>query len=152
MMVTRRAVLGGIAALALPAAARAQAVIRAESVGDLIAAAKLGGEVGFVVVDPRAGKVLEAYGETVPMAPASTAKTITSLYALETLGPDFRFPTRLIATGPISGGQLRGDLILAGGGDPTLSTDDLAAMAARLAALGVRSVTGRYLLWGGALP
>ncbi|WP_420351930.1 D-alanyl-D-alanine carboxypeptidase/D-alanyl-D-alanine endopeptidase [Paenirhodobacter sp.] len=152
MTVTRRTVLGGIAALAVPGTARAQAAVRAQGVGDLIAAAQLGGQVGFVVVDPRAGKVLEAHNETVGMAPASTVKTITSLYALESLGPEFRFPTRLIATGPVSGGQLRGDLILSGGGDPTLSTDDLADMAARLAAAGVRRVTGRFLVWGGALP
>lgn len=152
MTVTRRAMLGGMAALALPGAARAQAVIRADSATDLIAAAQLGGQVGFVVVDPRAGKVLDSYNESLGMAPASTAKTITSLYALETLGANFRFPTRLIATGPVSGGQLRGDLILAGGGDPTLSTDDLSDMAQRLAAAGVRRVTGRFLVWGGALP
>ncbi|MBN2740385.1 MAG: D-alanyl-D-alanine carboxypeptidase/D-alanyl-D-alanine-endopeptidase, partial [Rhodobacteraceae bacterium] len=76
----------------------------------------------------------------------------TSLYALENLGAQFRFGTRLIATGPIVGGIIQGDLILAGGGDPTLGTDDLAGMAKQLAAKGVRGVAGRYLTWSGALP
>ena len=156
MTVTRRRVLGGalggMAMLAQAGRASAQAALRAGSAEEIVSAARLGGDVGFVVVDPRAGKVLEAYNETRGMAPASTAKTITSLYALETLGPDYRFPTRLIGTGPVSGGELRGDLILTGGGDPTLSTDDLADMAARLAAAGVRKVRGRFLVWGGALP
>ncbi|HEY0213246.1 MAG TPA: D-alanyl-D-alanine carboxypeptidase/D-alanyl-D-alanine-endopeptidase [Paenirhodobacter sp.] len=156
-MLTRRETLGvlaaGMGAWSMPRAGWSQAAtIRAGSVPDLLAAAKLSGEVGFVLVDPRTGKVLEAQNAERAMAPASTAKTITTLYALETLGPNWRFPTRLIATGPVSGGKIRGDLMLAGGGDPTLSTDDLADMAAKLAKLGITGVTGRFLVFGASLP
>lgn len=118
----------------------------------LIAQAKLGGQVGVAVADARSGRILESVGGDLAMPPASTAKTITALYALETLGADARFVTRLIATGPVKGGRLLGDLILAGGGDPTLSTDDLGAMAAELKARGLTGVEGRFLVWGGALP
>lgn len=157
MASTRRGAIatlaGGFAAFALPRAAGAQGSrIAPPAVEDLIAEAQLGGEVGFVVVDPRTGAVLESRAAERGMVPASTAKTVTTLYALETLGSGFRFPTRLIATGPVSGGMIRGDLVLAGGGDPTLGTDDLADMAARLAAAGVKGVTGRFVVWGGALP
>ena len=61
---------------------------------------------------------------------------MTTLYAMERLGPAFRFATRLIATGPIEGGTVRGDLVLTGSGDPTLQTDGLAQMAARPAGAG----------------
>lgn len=119
---------------------------------DLVAQAGLSGEVSYLVADLKSGLVLESRNPNLGMPPASTAKAITSLYALETLGPEYRFRTRVIATGPVRGGTLEGDLVLAGGGDPTLSTDDLGDLAARLVAKGVRAVRGRLLVWGGALP
>ncbi|HQU68866.1 MAG TPA: D-alanyl-D-alanine carboxypeptidase/D-alanyl-D-alanine-endopeptidase [Albidovulum sp.] len=118
----------------------------------IIAEAKLGGEVAYVVADAATGAVLEARGGGREMPPASTAKVITTLYALEKLGGGYRFTTRLIATGPVSGGTLQGDLILAGGGDPTLDTDDLGDMARALAAAGVRGISGAFRVWAGALP
>ncbi|MEI4484667.1 D-alanyl-D-alanine carboxypeptidase/D-alanyl-D-alanine-endopeptidase [Frigidibacter sp. MR17.14] len=133
--------------------AAAPAVLRAApEAADLVAQAKLGGEVGFIVADPATGRLLEGLNADRPMPPASTAKALTSLYALETLGAGYRFATRLIATGPVQGGQIRGDLILAGGGDPTLSTDGLGDMVAALRSRGVNGVSGRFLVWDGALP
>lgn len=140
---------GAFAAAGLPMATQAQG---AEAAAALVSAAQLGGDVTYVVADLRSGLVLEERGGATPMAPASTAKVITSLYALETLGPGFRFTTRLVATGPVSGGLIQGDLILVGGGDPTLGTDDLDDLAADLVKAGVRGVTGRFLIWAGALP
>ena len=46
----------------------------------------------------------------------------------------------------------RADLILAGGGDPTLDTDDLAEMVHQLKLSGLRAVKGRFLVYGRALP
>jgi D-alanyl-D-alanine carboxypeptidase/D-alanyl-D-alanine-endopeptidase (penicillin-binding protein 4) len=77
---------------------------------------------------------------------------VTALYALQALGPDHRFATRVLATGPVTDGTLAGDLILAGGGDPTLDTDRLGDMAARLAATGLRRITGAFRFYEGALP
>lgn len=118
----------------------------------LIAAAGLGGATGVMVADARTGAVLEAVGETTPLPPASTAKTITTLYALDHLGADYRFHTRIIATGPVRAGQVQGDLVLAGSGDPVLDTDDLGDLAAALAASGVKGCSGRFLIWDRALP
>lgn len=118
----------------------------------LVAAAKLTGAVSFVVMDAASGAVLEAREADRPVPPASVAKVVTALYALERLGPDFRFRTRVLATGPVRSGIVQGDLVLAGGGDPTLQTDQLGDLAAALAARGIRGVTGRFLVWDGALP
>lgn len=112
----------------------------------LVEAAKLGGMVGYQVVDLQSGEVLEARDPEAGLPPASTTKAITSLYALERLGAPFRFTTRLIATGPVSGGRIKGDLVLTGSGDPTLSTDGLAELAAALRARGVTGVSGRFLV------
>ena len=118
----------------------------------LIAAAGLTGEVAFVLADLKSGAILAERQPGHLMPPASTAKTVTSLYALDRLGPDFRFQTRIMATGPVRNGKVQGDLLLVGGGDPTLSTDDLGDLVATLAALGVRSVSGGFHVWSGALP
>lgn len=54
--------------------------------------------------------------------PASTTKLLTEGSALELLGADFRFHTRVYRTGPIaSDGTINGDLILVASGDPNLS-------------------------------
>lgn len=118
----------------------------------LIAAAKLGGAVGFVVMDAKSGAVLDARAPDLALPPASVAKALTALYALEKLGPAHRFATRVLATGPVVQGVVQGDLVLAGGGDPTLQTDQLGDLVARLAAGGLRGATGRFLYWDGALP
>lgn len=118
----------------------------------LVARAGLSGQVAFALADARTGEILEARNPLLPLPPASTAKTITTLYALETLGPDFRFQTRLLGTGPVKNGRLAGDLILAGGGDPTLDSDMLGTLAMRLKKAGVREVAGRFLYHDAALP
>ncbi len=118
----------------------------------LVQAAGLGGRVGFVVADARTGEVLETLNPVRPLPPASVAKAVTALYALETLGPGFRFETRLVATGPIRGGRLNGDLVLVGGGDPALDADGLYNLAAQAKAAGLREVGGRLLVDASALP
>lgn len=120
---------------------------------DLIAAAKLGAaSVAYVLLDGQTGALLEARAPDLPLPPASVAKTVTSLYALEKLGPGYRFATRVLATGPVQGGMVQGDLVLVGGGDPTLQTDQLGDLVARLAQGGLKGATGRFLYWDGALP
>lgn len=118
----------------------------------LIEAARLGGKIGFVVADARTGAVLEARNPILRLPPASTAKAVTTLYALAKLPPDYRFQTRVLATGPVRGGRVEGDLVLAGTGDPVLDTDTLAGLAARLKAAGVREVAGKFRYFAGALP
>jgi D-alanyl-D-alanine carboxypeptidase/D-alanyl-D-alanine-endopeptidase (penicillin-binding protein 4) len=132
----------------VPAMARAVA----PAADDLVAAAELGGRVGYLAVETATGRVIDARDPDGDLPPASTTKAITALYALDRLGVGFRFGTELVATGPVAGGRIAGDLVLAGSGDPTLSTDQLAAMAAELRAAGVRGVDGRFLIHDGALP
>lgn len=119
---------------------------------ELTVAANLSGDVAFIVYDLDADQVLEARNPDAPLPPASVAKIPTALYALDALGPDFRFETRVIAVGPLNGGVLDGDLILQGGGDPEADTTTLDALAKAAAAYGVRDVRGRYLIDDGLFP
>jgi D-alanyl-D-alanine carboxypeptidase/D-alanyl-D-alanine-endopeptidase (penicillin-binding protein 4) len=67
-------------------------------------------------------KVLFGLRENELFTPASTTKLLTEGTALELLGADYRFHTRVYRTGPVAGdGTLNGDLILVASGDPNLS-------------------------------
>ncbi|OSP55749.1 D-alanyl-D-alanine carboxypeptidase/D-alanyl-D-alanine-endopeptidase [Pseudoruegeria sp. SK021] len=118
----------------------------------LIAKYGMSGDLGFVVADARTGAVLATHNPDLPLPPASVTKAITTAYAFDSLGTGYRFNTRVFATGPVRNGQLEGDLILAGGGAPGLSTAGLASLTAQLKENGLRSVSGRFLFWDGALP
>lgn len=172
MALTRRGILAGLlAGAAAPLWAEEPGIAPARSLlprrrGDsgatrsepvtpdsLIAAAKLGAAtVGFVLADAQTGQILESRDASTALPPASVMKAVTAAYALDRLGPDHRFATRILATGPLQGDTLHGDLILAGGGDPVLDTDMLGDLAARLAATGIRRLTGAFLLHDAALP
>jgi D-alanyl-D-alanine carboxypeptidase/D-alanyl-D-alanine-endopeptidase (penicillin-binding protein 4) len=122
------------------------------SVETLVEAARLGGQVTFAVADSADGAMVETREPLLAQPPASVAKALTALYALDILGPSYRFPTRVIATGPIVNGRVEGDIVLAGGGDPTLDTDRLGDLVAAMKAAGVREASGSFRTWGGVLP
>jgi D-alanyl-D-alanine carboxypeptidase/D-alanyl-D-alanine-endopeptidase (penicillin-binding protein 4) len=122
-----------------------------EEIAELVREAGLEGKVSIALVDVDDGTLAASYDPQLSLPPASVAKSLTALYALDALGEDHRFVTRLLATGPVANGRLDGDLILAGGGDPVLTTDRLAELAQALAAAGIRQVGG-FRVWGGALP
>ena len=126
--------------------------ITAPAVDDLVKQANLNGKIGFVVSDAKTGLILEQRNAAVAMPPASVAKSVTALYAFDSLGLDHVFETRLFATGGIQDGKIQGDLILSGSGDPTLDTDALAGMAQKLKGLGVTGITGTFQVYAGALP
>ena len=171
-MVSRRRILGGLLAgvafapgpgfaeapsrspRPVPRGGQPRAMPRTTSAGALITAAKLGdGAVAaYVVLDAATGTVLEQRAAQVALPPASVAKAVTALYALARLGVDFRFRTRVLATGPVVAGIVQGDVLLVGSGDPTLQTDQLGDLAASLAARGIKGATGRFLTWDRALP
>ena len=118
----------------------------------LIARAGLSGTVACAVAHAGTGIRLEEVNGDMGLPPASVAKALTALYALDRLGPQHRFVTRLRALGPVENGILKGDLVLEGGADPELDTDGLALLAGQLKSAGIREVRGRFLVDDGALP
>ena len=68
------------------------------------------------------GKVIYQLNPNQLMVPGSTTKLLTEGTVLYLLGGDYRFHTRVYATGPVKkNGTLEGDLALVAGGDPNLS-------------------------------
>ena len=83
---------------------------------------------------------------TQAMAPGSTMKLVTSIVALDRLGPNHRGRTELLAAGTIEGELLAGDLVLKGGADPDLDLPALWQMLWQLRQRGVREIAGDVLL------
>ncbi len=121
--------------------------------GTLAAMSIHSGSWGMMVVSLTHGDTLFSINADVPHLPASTQKVLTSVLALNTLGPQYRYHTDVLRTGTLTNGRLDGDLILRGDGDPSMSSrfiggkPDAAmdSLAARVVKAGVREVTGRVI-------
>lgn len=115
---------------------------------------------GVLVVDPRTGDTLATRNAGKLFMPASNQKLLTAALALATLAPAQRWRTPVAATGPVTGGMLRGDLVVIGRGDPTWSTladwpdplAPLAALADSIAARGITRIEGRVRVDASAFP
>jgi len=81
-----------------------------------------------------------------PYQLASTAKVVTTLAALSLLGPRYRWRTPAFAIGQLQDGRLDGDLLILGGGDALLRTEDLLAWFRRMREEGLREVRGNIVL------
>lgn len=103
-----------------------------------------GAAIGFCVLDS-GGKVIYERNGDIAHIPASALKTLTTATALEVLGPDFRFETRLGVSEPDEKGISKGDLIITGGGDPMLSIADYQSWIEGLIKAGLVSVPGRVI-------
>lgn len=111
------------------------------------------GEHSIVVADAGSGQVLESSNSGKALPPASVAKALTTVYALASLGPDWRFETTMVASSSVvKNGILQGDLTLVGGGDPALDTDGLADLLNQLRSRGVSGISGRFRVYSRALP
>lgn len=70
------------------------------------------------------GEEIVSHNSNVALAPASNLKLVTTAAALDILGTDYKFETKLYYDGEISReGVLKGNIYIVGGGDPTLGYD-----------------------------
>jgi D-alanyl-D-alanine carboxypeptidase/D-alanyl-D-alanine-endopeptidase (penicillin-binding protein 4) len=107
-----------------------------------------GGVLGAMVIRTRDSQLVWSRQPDTRMLPASTQKLFSVGAALSELGPGFRWRTTLWAQGRIQGRVLHGNLLLEGGGDPTLGGADglgLTGIAYQLSKLGVQEVRGNLV-------
>lgn len=102
--------------------------------------------VGVQVRDTSSGANLYARGVDTAITPASNLKLLTTVAALDLLGPDHRFTTTIATSGTRQGSTVKGDLYIKGTGDPTIQDADYSAIAKKVAAAGITKVTGRLLV------
>jgi len=109
--------------------------------------------IGVFIKSLKNGETLIKYNENKNFVPASSLKIVTSLAALELLGEDFRFQTKLYLDGEINqNGEFYGNIIIRGFGDPTLSKvfyEDPAIIfdnwIKELDSLGISSIKGNII-------
>jgi serine-type D-Ala-D-Ala carboxypeptidase/endopeptidase (penicillin-binding protein 4) len=136
--------LAAVAALALAAPAPAGAALSLQQrLAKALAVPHIqASQTGVVAVDLRSGDRVFTLNERRALQPASVEKLAVAYAALHELGPDFRIETDVLGDGERQGTTWRGNLVLKGFGDPTLSRDDLETLARGVRAFGIRSVTG----------
>ncbi len=141
----RQAVLSWLALLALVPAAGAAGL--PESVAQV--ARRLGvpdASLGVMVQEIGAAEPLVALNPDVPRNPASTIKVITTLAALQELGPTYTWPTEVFTTAPVRAGILDGDLIIKGYGDPFLMTEEFWKLVQALRRQGLETINGDLVI------
>lgn len=108
--------------------------------------------VGVLVQSLLTGETVYALNERRLMVPASNQKLLTVASAARALGWDYRYPTRVLATGTLKAdGTLDGNLIVVGSGDPTINPRHperwraLDDWAGQIAARGVKVIGGHLI-------
>ena len=102
--------------------------------------------VSALAVDLTTGTTLYERGADAPRIPASVQKLFTTATALQRYGPAARLATTVVLDGEVDeDGRLDGDLVLVGGGDPTLDASALGRLARQVRDAGVRRVSGSVM-------
>ncbi len=111
------------------------------------------GDTSCLTVTAQERKVISSNGAA-ELIPASNTKILTALVALDVLGPDYKFETKIV--GEVVNGVAEGSLYIVGGGDPVLSLPnypateqyptffltDVTALLDQVVAAGVKRIKG----------
>jgi D-alanyl-D-alanine carboxypeptidase/D-alanyl-D-alanine-endopeptidase (penicillin-binding protein 4) len=111
--------------------------------------------VSLCIIEADSGRVITQVNSEKSLPQASILKLVTTAVALEKLGKDYRFKTKVGYSGKIKrgSGTLDGNIIIAGGGDPALGSENFSEFyngftdkwIQDIKALGIKKVTGRII-------
>ena len=93
--------------------------------------------LSIYVEDLESGEAVVRWQDQVPRNPGSTIKLLTTLVALDVLGPTYAWQTDVFALGPVADGKLDGDLLIRGNGDPFLVTERVWQLLRRIRQTGI---------------
>ena len=109
--------------------------------------------ISLYVVDASSNNALPliSHRANAAMNPASVMKLVTSVAALDLLGPAYTWQTQVLIDpagkdGSIKDGVLNGNLVIKGGGDPKLVTERLWLLLNRVRSLGISTINGDIVL------
>jgi serine-type D-Ala-D-Ala carboxypeptidase/endopeptidase (penicillin-binding protein 4) len=113
------------------------------------------GSVTLYITDPESHESIFDSNSGKSLVPASVLKLITTAAAIELLGPDYTFKTAIGYTGVLNkrSGKLNGDIVIKGGGDPSLGSKNFEDYYAgfidnwisEIKKIGIRKVNGRVI-------
>ncbi|MBS1493185.1 MAG: D-alanyl-D-alanine carboxypeptidase/D-alanyl-D-alanine-endopeptidase [Bacteroidetes bacterium] len=90
--------------------------------------------------------VLYSYNPQKKMIPASISKVVTSIAAINYLGPGYEFKTIIYTDdNNIADGVINGNLYIKGYGDPDLNSNDIRYLAKNILAKNITSITGNII-------
>ncbi len=98
--------------------------------------------VSVLVTEVDNNQPLVSLNAEVPRNPASVMKLVTTLAALEILGPSYTWKTDYYLDGQLHKGQLDGDLIIKGHGDPYLVLEQFWRHLTSLRERGLQKING----------
>lgn len=111
--------------------------------------------ISLSIIEAETGNVIFEHNPEKSLSQASILKLVTTASALEMLGKDYTFKTKTVYTGQIKKGSktLKGDIIIKGGGDPSLGSENfpevytgfISKWIEDIKALGIKKITGRVI-------
>ncbi len=102
--------------------------------------------VSLEVRDAHTGDKILSLNSRQPRNPASVIKILTTLSALEILGPSYQWHTRYLADGAIENGALKGNLVMQGGGDPFLVVERFWHQVQAIRQRGIHTIHGDLII------
>jgi D-alanyl-D-alanine carboxypeptidase/D-alanyl-D-alanine-endopeptidase (penicillin-binding protein 4) len=102
-------------------------------------------EISYILYDVTNKKNVTSYKTDLALTPASVFKILTAYAALENFKYYHRFKTKVFYQGEMSRGVLYGDIVIQGGGDPSLDYDDLQNIVRIMRKKGIRRITGNLI-------
>jgi D-alanyl-D-alanine carboxypeptidase/D-alanyl-D-alanine-endopeptidase (penicillin-binding protein 4) len=102
--------------------------------------------VSIQVRDASSGETILDLNAQKPRSPASTIKVLTTFAALDALGPAYTWKTRAYLGGRLANGVLSGDLIIAGGGDPYMTSERWWSFVQELREAGLAKINGDIVI------
>lgn len=115
--------------------------------------------IGIYIVDLGSKRIVADYNSARTFIPASVTKCVTAASATLSLAPDFKFRTEARAYGSVRAGVLHGNVVIIGGGDPTLGSRHFSSrpsfageVADWLKNAGITSIEGSVLVSEGNFP
>ena len=109
--------------------------------------------VSLCIIDSDSGKVIAQFNPETSLPQASILKLVTTAISIEKLGEEYKFRTIVGYTGRIKKGTLKGNIIIKGGGDPALGSENFPECynsfidnwIQDIQTLGIRKISGRVI-------